>query len=409
MRGVRLNLGDSCRDRAGHAEILLAVTLLFSISGCKREAGSSPVAAPPEVQVITVVVQTVADEPEFLGETEASRVVEIRSQVTGLLKKRFYKEGLDIKQGDKLYQIDPIPFQAAVHSAEANIDQTHARLVQARQNLERLQPLLAENAVSKKDVDDAVAEELAAKAAMNRAKAELIRAKFDLDNTLIVAPIDGRIERSRVHEGRLITAQNDLLTVLHQMDPMYVIGNVPEVFILKRIQDRLDKKILYFDTADPYRLKAIMTLADGSTYAHQGQLEMLEVGMRATTGGRDVRVSFPNPEKRLLPGLFVKVRMVGGKRPNVTLVPQQAVQQRLNGAFVYVVGPENKVEPRTIRTMNWQQDQWMVESGLDQGERVVVEGMQRIQPGVQVKVVEWRNGSSAVGLPSAETKTESAR
>ncbi len=409
MRVVGLRLGHTCRNRARYAGILLVVTLLCSILGCKQEAASSLAAPPPEVQVITVAVQTVADEPEFLGETEASRVVEIRSQVTGLLKERFYKEGLDIKQGDKLYQIDPIPFQAAVHSAEANIDQSKARLVQARQNLERLQPLLAENAVSKKDVDDAVAEELAAKAALNRAKAELIRAKFDLDNTLIVAPIDGRIERSRVHEGRLITAQSDLLTVLHQMDPMYVIGNVPEVFILKRIQDRLDKKILYFDTADPYRLKAIMTLADSSTYAHQGQLEMLEVGMRATTGGRDVRLSFPNPEKRLLPGLFVKVRMVGGKRPNVTLVPQQAVQQRLNGAFVYVVGPENKVEPRTIRTMNWQRDQWMVESGLDQGDRVVVEGMQRIQPGIQVRVVEWRNGNSAAGLPSAETKTEGAR
>ena len=389
--------------------IACACLAIAGVAACKKEAVSSATAHLPEVKVVTVAPQTVADEPEFLGETEASRVVEIRSQVTGLLKERFYTEGRDVKQGDKLYQIDPIPFQAAAHSAEANVDQAKARLVQAAQNRDRLEPLLKENAVSRKDVDDAVAEDLAAKAALNRAKADLVKAKFDLDNTLIVAPIDGRVERSRVHEGRLITAQSDLLTVLHQLDPMYVNGSAPEVFILKRIQDRLDKKILYFDTSDPYQMKAILTLADGSTYAHQGQLDVLEVGIRAATGGRDFRVVFPNSDKRLLPGQFVKVHMVGGTRSNVILVPQQAVQQGVNGAFVYVVGAESKVEPRIIRTMNWQRDQWMVESGLDQGERVIVEGIQRIQPGMQVTAVEWRNGNQADGLPSVDMKTEVAR
>jgi membrane fusion protein, multidrug efflux system len=398
------------RTRARHAGyMLLAAAVICSMVACKQQAVSSPVASPPEVQVITLVAQTVADEPEFLGETEASRVVEIRSQVTGLLKERFYKEGRDIKKGQKLYEIDQIPFQAAVHSAEANIDQAQARLVQARQNRARLQPLLEENAVSRKDVDDAIAEDLAAKAALNRAKADLVKAKFDLDNTRIVAPIDGRVERSRVHEGRLITAQSDLLTVLHQLDPIYVNGSAPEVFVLRRIQDRLDKKILYFDTSDPYQMKAIMTLADGATYAHQGQLEVLEVGMRAATGGLDFRVVFPNPDKRLLPGQFVKVHMVGAKRPNMMLVPQQAVQQGLKGSFVYIVGPESKVAPRNIRTMNWQRDQWMVESGIEQGERIVVEGIQRIRPGIQVKAIEWKNESQATELSPGETKPETAR
>ena len=388
---------------------LCACLAIAGVAACKKEAASSAAAPLPEVKVVTVAAQTVADEPEFIGETEASRVVEIRAQVTGLLKERFYKEGRDVKQGDKLYQIDPLPFQAAAHSAEANVDQAKARLVQAAQNIDRVQPLLKENAVSRKDVDDAVAENLAAKAALNRAKADLVKAKFDLDNTLIVAPIDGRVERSRVHEGRLITAQNDLLTVLHQLDPMYVNGSAPEVFILKRIQDRLDKKILYFDTSDPYQMQAIMTLTDGSTYAHHGQLDVLEVGIRAATGGRDFRVVFPNPDKRLLPGQFVKVHMVGGKRSNVILVPQQAVQQGVNGAFVYVVGAESKVEPRIIRTMNWQRDQWMVESGLDQGQRVIVEGIQRIQPGMQVTAVEWQNGNQAVSPPPTDVKKEVAR
>jgi len=386
--------------------MVTACLSLATLAACKKEVGSSVVVPVPEVKVVTVAQQTVADEPEFLGETEASRVVEIRAQVTGLLKERFYKEGRDIKKGDKLYQIDPVPFQAAVQSAEANIQQTKARVVQATQNLQRLKPLLKEDAVSQKDVDDAIAEDLAAKAALNRAKAELVKAKFDLDNTLIVAPIDGRIERSRVHEGRLITAQTDLLTVLHQLNPMYVNGSVPEVFVLKRIRDIAAEKIRYFDTPDPYQLRAIMTLADGSTYAHEGRLDVLEVGMRAATGGRDFRVSFPNPDKRLLPGLFVRVHMVGAKRPNVMLVPQQAVQQGVKGPFVYVVGAENKIEPRNIRTMKWQRDQWMVESGLDTGSRVVVEGMQRIQPGVQVRAEEWRNGTQTDGPPAAGSETE---
>ena len=386
--------------------IIVACACFAAVTACKKEAASSITVPPPEVKVVTVSPQTVADEPEFLGETEASRVVEIRSQVSGLLKERFYKEGRDIKKGDRLYQIDPVPFQAAFASAKGRVAQAEARVVQAKQNLARVKPLLVEDAVSQKDVDDAIAEDLAARAALEAARGDLVKVKFDLDNTMIVAPIDGRIERSRVHEGRLITAQSDLLTVLHQLDPMYVNGNAPEVFILKRIQDIAAKKIVYFDTPDPYQLKAIMTLADGSTYAHQGQMDVLEVGMRAATGGRDFRVSFPNPDKRLLPGLFVKVHMVGAKRPNVMLVPQQAVQQGVKGPFVYIVGTESKVEPRNIHTMKWQRDQWMVESGLDPGDRVVVEGMQRIQPGVQVRTEDWHTSAEADGLSVSRSNTE---
>jgi len=386
--------------------VVFAGLSVAAFSSCKKEAASSVIVPLPEVKVVTVSPQAVADEPEFLGETEASRVVEIRAQVTGLLKERFYKEGRDVKKGDRLYQIDPVPFQAAFVSAKGRVAQAEARVVQAKQNLARVKPLLVEDAVSQKDVDDAIAEDLAARAALEAARGDLVKAKFDLDNTVIVAPIDGRIERSRVHEGRLITAQSDLLTVLHQLDPMYVNGSAPEVFILKRIQDIAAKKIVYFDTPDPYQLKAIMTLADGSTYGHQGQLDVLEVGMRAATGGRDFRVSFPNPDKRLLPGLFVKVHMVGAKRPNVMLVPQQAVQQGVNGPFVYIVGTDSKVEPRNIRTMRWQRDQWMVESGLDPGDHVVVEGMQRIQPGVQVRTEDWHTSTQTDGPSTSRTATK---
>ena len=164
--------------------------------------------------------------------------MEIRPQVTGILKERYFSEGRDVKKGERLYQIDPVPFQAAYQSAKAKVAQAQARLVQAKQNLGRVKPLLAEQAVSQKDVDDAMAEDLSAKAALEGANADVVKAKFDLDNTLIVAPIAGRIERSRVFVGRLLSAQTELLTIIHQLDPMYVYASAPETFVLKRFRDR---------------------------------------------------------------------------------------------------------------------------------------------------------------------------
>ncbi len=201
---------------------------------CKKEAASTPAPPIPQVEVVIVSPQTVSDEPEFIGQAEASRIVEIRPQVTGIIKQRYFREGGDVKKGDPLYQIDPVPFKAAEISAKGRVSQAEARLVQAQQNHARVKPLLEEQAVSQKDVDDAVAEQLAAKAALEGAKGDLVKAKFDLDNTNIVAPIDGLIERTRYYEGRLVTAQTDLLTIIHQVDPMYVIVSAPESFLLKR-------------------------------------------------------------------------------------------------------------------------------------------------------------------------------
>ena len=234
----------------------LLVLGLLGLPGCKQEAASTPARPVPEVPVVTVSSVTMPDEPEFIGQTEASRPVEIRSQVTGILKERFFAEGRDVKQGDRLYQIDPIPFKAAMSSANARVAQAEARLVQAKQNFARVKPLLAEQAVSQKDVDDAVAEELAAKAALEGAKGDQVKAKFDLDNTLITAPISGRIERSRLYEGRLISAQTDLLTTIHQLDPMYVNASAPETFVLKRLRERATNRI---QGATLYELRGVIT------------------------------------------------------------------------------------------------------------------------------------------------------
>lgn len=377
---------------------LLGLGLIF-IVGCKQEAGSSSTPPRmPEVQVMTVKTQTVADEPEFIGQAESSRPVEIRSQVTGILKERFFQEGREVKKGDRLYRIDPIPFRAAMVSAKARVAQAQARLVQAKQDLARVKPLLAEQAVSQKDVDDAVAEGLAAKAALEAAKGDLVKAEFDLDNTLITAPIDGLIERTRFYEGRLISAQTDLLTIIYQVDPMYVTVSVPETYILQRRHELATNKV---DRPGLYKLRGVITFTDGSTYSHEGVLDLVDVKLRTDTGSREGRFVFPNPDRVLLPGQFVKVRVKGYTKENAILIPQRAVQQSPKGSVVFVVGDKDKVEVRDVKASSWRGNDWLIEEGLRAGDRVIAEGIQRISPGDQVKPVPFKESET----PAQDKKT----
>ena len=386
-------------QRPLHLILTLSVLSLALGSGCKQEAGSAPAAQVTQVEVVTVTRQTIPDEPEFIGQAEASRPVEIRSQVTGLLKAVLYPEGRDVKKGDRLYQIDPVPFQAAVASAKAKIAEAEARLVQAKQDLARVKPLLAEQAVSQKDVDDAVAADLTAKALLQGAKAELTKAQFDLDNTLITAPIDGLSERSRYYEGRLVSAQTDLLTIVHRVDPMYVVVSVPESFILKRRRDIESKKIHH---PGVYQLRGQLTLMDGTAYPHEGVLDLLEPGLRTETGSRQTRITFPNPQRTLLPGQFVKVRFTGDTKTDAILIPQRAVLQGPQGPFVYVVNQDEKIEIRDVAASDWKGDQWLIDTGLNQGDRVVVNGLMKIGPGAPVKAVPWgaTNAPATDSVPS---------
>lgn len=363
---------------------LLILTGITGWLGCQQEAGAPPPQPVPQVEVITVTPKTVTDEPEFIGQTESSRPVEIRPQVTGLIKERLFQEGRDVKKGDRLYQIDPVPFQAAALSAKAKVSQAEARLVQAKQNLARVKPLLAEQAVAQKDVDDAVAEELGAKAALEGARADRVKAEFDLSNTKIVAPIDGLIERTRVYEGRLVAAQTDLLTIVHQVDPIYVIVSAPESWLLQRNREMAEKRL---QRPDLYQLRGVIIFSDGSTYPHEGKLDFADVSMKTDTGSRQGRFVFPNADRKVLPGQFVKIRVLGYVRPNAILVPQRAVQQGPRGSVVFVVGDGEKIEVRDIQAAEWRGSQWLIEKGLQGGERVVVGGFTRIAPGAPVKAV----------------------
>jgi membrane fusion protein (multidrug efflux system) len=396
--GEAIPMENTAMSTINQAFRLFSIPLIFvgmaGLLGCKDEAGSAPNRSIPEVHVVTATSQNVPDEPEFIGQTESSRPVEIRSQVTGIIKERLFTEGRAVKKGDRLYEIDPVPFQAALLSAKAKVAQAEARQVQARQNHARVKPLLEEQAVSQKDVDDAVAEQLAAAAALEGAKADLVKAKWDVDNTHVIAPIDGMIERTRVYEGRLVSAQTDLLTIIHQVDPMYVTVSAPESFLLKQSRDIAAKKLAH---PGVYQLRGTIKFQDGTTYPHEGVVDLLDVGMRTETGSRPTRATFPNPEQVLVPGQFVTVRFKGTVKTGAILVPQRAVQQGPKGPILYVVVADGKVEIRDVQAASWQGNQWLIEEGVQAGEAVMVDGFQRIMPGITVKPVPFQNGNGANG------------
>lgn len=380
---------------------------LILLAGCSQKA-PSPAQPVPQVEVITVTAQTVADEPEFIGRTEAFRPVEIRPQVTGIIQKVFFTEGRNISKGDKLYLIDPVPFRAAYLNNQAKVAQAQARVVQTEQDVARVKPLLEAQAVSRKNVDDAVAEALAAKAALEAAQSDLVKTKFDLDNTLITAPVNGRIGRSHFYEGRLVSAQTTLLTTIDQLDPMYVNVNVPESYLLRRRRELAEYKV---QRPDIFQLHGVMTFSDGSVYPEEGILDFADVTLRSETGMLQARFTFPNPEggfspgkSYFYPGQFVKIRLKGYIRTDAILIPQRAVQQGPKGSFVYVIDNNNKAELRPIRASAWHGNEWLIESGLRPGEKVVVEGFHRIQPGTQVNAVQYQNGeTSRASTPEKST------
>lgn len=381
--------------------------LLILLSACAGQPPENPPMPLPQVEVVTVTTQTIADEPEFIGQIEAFRPVEIRPQVSGIIKQVFFTEGRNVKKGERLYQIDPVPFKAIHLSSKAKVAQMQARLQQAQQDLARIKPLLEKQAVSKKEVDDAEAEARAAKAALDAAQNDLIKAKFDWDNTLITAPVNGRIGRSQFYEGRLINAQETLLTTIAQLDPLYVSVNVPENYLLRRRRELMEHKV---ESPDIFQLRGVLTLSDGSVYPQEGILDFAEAVIRPQTGTLQGRFKFPHPEGNLAPGhaylypgQFVKVRVKGYLRHNAVLIPQRAVQQGPTGSFVFVIDAEEQVQLRPVQASSWHGKEWLIESGLQSGDRVVAEGFFRIMPGVKVHAVPYQaDKSAALANPPSE-------
>jgi len=325
------------------------------------------------VKVITLQNQSVSLTTELPGRTVAYRVAEIRPQVSGVIQKRMFVEGSDVKAGQQLYQIDPAPYQAAYESAAA-------LAASAKSQAERFKPLAEVNAVSKQDYDNAVAT-----AAQNKASADT--ARINLVYTKLLSPISGRIGRSAVTEGALVTAnQTTALATVQQLDPIYVDVTQPSAVLLRLKRELAAGQLV---AASSTEAEVRLTLEDGSHYGPRGKLQFTEVSVDETTGSVTLRALFPNPDKLLLPGMFVHEQIEEGRRNDALLVPQLAITHNQKGEpTALVVGPDNKVELRTLTTERALGDKWVVTSGLKAGERVIVEGIQFAKPGAPVNPQE---------------------
>lgn len=352
-----------------YATVACAVVAAFSLAGCNKEA--APVSRPaPQVKVVDVVTSAPLLTTELSGRTSAFEVAEVRPQVNGIITKRTFKEGQDVKAGEQLYQIDAALYEAAVAQAQASYN---LAVAEAR----RTAQLVKVKAVSKQVYDQA-------QAALKTAEAALKTAKTNLAYTEVQSPIDGRVGRSEVTPGALVNAyQPQYLTVVQQLDPIYVDVRQTGADMIRLKNDIATGKIKTPEGA----VKVTLVMEDGSAYPHKGTLEFTGETVDQGTGMVNLRAIFPNPNKNLLPGMFVRARVEEGIRPDSILVSQRSVMHDPKGAaYVFVLTDDNKVVRRDVVAKRTIGTNWLVESGLKAGERVVIEGLQSIRDGMTVRV-----------------------
>lgn len=360
-------------SRALHA-IPLTALMLVTACGEKDHVASAP--PPPDVGVYTVRSQSLTLTTDLPGRTSAYRVAEVRPQVSGILQKRSFVEGTEVKLGQQLYQIDPRTYEAQLRRAEAN--RTTA------QNLaRRYETLLKTKAVSKQQYDDALA-------AWKQAEADYQVARIDVQYTRVLSPISGRIGRSTVTEGALVTnGQAQSLATVTQLDPIYVDVTQPITKLLG-LQQALESGRL--QKTGENQAEVSLTLDDGSAYPIPGTLKFSEVSVDPTTGSVTLRAEFPNPKRKLLPGMFVHALLKEGVQQAAILVPQQAISRDTRGVpSVWVVKADNTVEAREVQTLRTVGNAWLISKGVSEGERIVTEGVQRVRSGIAVNAVEAKN------------------
>ena len=398
-----------CRRASGGTKM---ITLVVTFAGCliligcgKQNATAVQAPAnPPEVGIIIVKPERVALTTELSGRTSAYLIAEVRPQVSGIIKKRLFTEGSDVKAGEVLYQIDPATYQAAYNSAKASLTRAEANVVPARLKAERYKELVKINAVSKQDYDDVSAALKLTEADIDAAKASVETARINLAYTKVTAPISGRIGRSTVTDGALVTAgQPAALSTIQQLSSMYVDVTQSSADLL-RLKQNLASGLLKNNATTQARVK--LMLEDGSVYPLSGILKFSEVTVDQSTGSITLRAIFPNPKQTLLPGMFVRAIVEEGVNDNAVLIPQRGVTRNPKGdAMVMVVGTDEKVEPRPIKVARTVGDNWLVSDGLKAGDRVILDGVQRARPGSSVKAVPF---SVAPTAPSAGTPQPAA-
>ncbi|OPY08112.1 MAG: Multidrug resistance protein MexA precursor [Syntrophaceae bacterium PtaB.Bin095] len=366
---------------------LAALANLLFLGGCESERGRQAMSAPvPEVATVTIQTERVVLTKELPGRTSPYRVCEVRPQVNGIIQKRLFTEGADVKAGDVLYQIDPAPFQAALDNSKAALGRSEAGMPALRSRAERFRELLADKGVSRQDYDDAAAALKQSQADIQYWKAMVETARINLGYTSVKAPISGRIGKSNVTEGALATAQQPLaLATIQQLNPMFV--DVPQstTEMLHR-NERSARGRLKTDGEDQRKVKLI--LKDGAEYSLEGTLQFRDVTVDPATGSVILRMVFPNPESTLLPGMYVRAVVQEGIAEEAILAPQQGVTRDPRGNPVaLIVDDAGKVQQRVLMIDRAIGNQWLVVSGLKAGERLIVEGMMNVRPGAAVKVI----------------------
>ncbi len=370
--------------------VAVAVLAAFTLSACspaQSQSGAQPGAAPAaKVGVVTLQPQRVELTAELAGRTVAFQNAEVRPQVTGIVKTRAFTEGSDVKSGQLLYQIDPASYQAALDSAKAALAKAEANATTAKLKAARYDELAGIDAVSKQLRDDTQAALKQAQADVAAATAAVRAAQIDLDRTRVTAPIAGRIGRSAVTPGALVTAnQAAAMATLQQLDPIYVDVTQTSAELL-RLQRDLAEGRLQRDAAGQARVKLV--LEDGSTYAQEGKLQFSELQVDPASGSVTLRAQFPNSKRQLLPGMYVRAQVQSGVQAEALLAPQAAVSRDAKGnATAMVVDKDGRAEARQLQTGPVIRGQWLVTAGLKAGDHLIVDGLQRLRPGAPVQAV----------------------
>jgi len=375
----------------------VAASLVLALAACgdkKPDAQAQAAAAPPpEVAVVTVAAERVAITNELPGRLEATRTAQVRARVPGIVQKRLFTEGSDVKAGDVLFRIDPSSLQASLANAQAARARVEANLAQADLKVKRYRPLVETNAISRQEYDDALAAQKQARADLEAARATQQTASLNLGYATVTAPISGRIGRAQVTEGALVgQGEATPLATIQQLDPIYVNLTQSSSELLRLRQAMAAGKL---KTVGHDQASVSLVTEDGAAYPQTGKLLFSDLAVDQSSGAITLRAEFPNPNRFLLPGMYVRARLEQAVNESAITVPQQAVMRDNNGASVMLVGPDGKVVPRPIQTGSVQGEKWIVTEGLKQGDVVIVEGLQKIKPGAPVKTVPWKVAAAA--------------
>ena len=375
--------------------LAVATLLAVALGACSNAQTPSNVPQVPQVSVVTVHRGSVPITTELPGRTSAYLVAQVRARVDGIVQKRAFNEGGEVKAGQHLYQIDPALYVAALNSATASLQKAEANLASTAAQAERYKVLVAANAVSKQDNDNAVAAQGQAAADVATGKAAVATAQINLDYTSVVSPIAGRIGPSQVTQGAYVQASAaTLMATIQQIDPIYVDLTQSSV---EGLQLRRDVANGQLKLNGPNQAKVTLLLEDGTQYSSTGSLQFTDITVDQGTGSVTLRAIFPNPRATLLPGMFVRARITEGVSENAILVPQVGVTHDPKGqATALVVGPDNKVSMRPLQLRGTSGNQWIVEGGLDDGDRVIVSGVQKVQPGAVVQATEAAPPSAVI-------------